>query len=661
MTGDTMEVMPMSPRQSPAGLGNAVVQFLRSRRGRMLGISAVFVVCLLGLFTGTRHTESISDGYKSITTSYHLPKWRPHLPNLPAIISSPLKPSNLTLKLENGDLKHVPAQLTKKTPNFHLVLNSLTDDDDFCRTSLSAMLLNYPPPTVINLFETFESQIERERARFVSIMDYLNNKKLVHGEDLLLVVDGHDTWFQLPSDVMIRQYRSVIADANERLLETYGLNENNVQKYNQTILFGAEKVCEGEDMACRHFPNSILPDDIYGNEVTGKMAALTPARYIDSKMVIGPAKDLKKMYNSAIKHFYDEHSNSGTAQSVIATMFGEQELSRETGRKVNKPKPTQWTDWFDVQLGRTKEVEPEPPAANETLRKGGQYEFSMGIDYTHTVFQSFVYTAEDELMPLSHEASTNLSTFHHSGTPTPPLHIPTALKYAKPPFWAPDLSKHNPSPNEKTAYIAPLALSDDLDKTMPRDTKWEALNLIQNTYTGAIPVALHLSLPPQSFNGEAKKTKRRSRIRAAAPEPHHAMHDAPRAEISWESLWYSGFERALLRKHFRAPQSPIGFHSAAVGGDRGWDQRGGKGGVWTEKAEIWLPWGEVDGVCGTVEHLNKLFPDGKGVWLHESEDDAEKKRLDAEEELRMGIIGVRRRRRLRGRNSKRRIESIMRR
>jgi hypothetical protein len=85
------------------------------------------------------------------------------------------------------------------------------------------------------------------------------------------------------------------------------------------------------------------------------------------------------------------------------------------------------------------------------------------------------------------------------------------------------------------------------------------------------------------------------------------------------------------------PQSPIGFHFAAVGGDQMWDQRGGRGGVWTEKEDLWLPWGEVDGVCGTLEQLKRVFTDGKGVWLHEHEKDAEEKRLEAEKELREKI------------------------
>lgn len=56
MAGDAMEIMPMSPRRSPADLGNAVLQWAMSRRGRVLVITAVFALVFLGL-SGVRHSE----------------------------------------------------------------------------------------------------------------------------------------------------------------------------------------------------------------------------------------------------------------------------------------------------------------------------------------------------------------------------------------------------------------------------------------------------------------------------------------------------------------------------------------------------------------------------------------------------------------------------
>ncbi|KAF2262698.1 hypothetical protein CC78DRAFT_534573 [Lojkania enalia] len=627
MAGERMEPMPMSPGRSPGQLGHAAVRWLGGRRGRVVVLAGVLFLGLLGL-TGVRHSETISSKYQALSETYHLPSWRPHLPNLPSYLTSPLKPSNTTIELESGELDHVPSQLNKATPNFHLIMTALSDDDAFCKSSLSAMLLNYPPPTVINLFQTFKDQVQREKMRLKSLVDYLNNEKLVSDRDLVLIVNGHDTWFQLPSDVMIRQYRSVIADANKRLLSQYGLNADKMQKFNQTIVFGAEKKCEGEDLACRYVADSILPHNMYGKE-TGSDITLTSARYLDAGAVMGPAKDLKKMFGAAVKNFDEQNSQAGTVQSVLATMFGEQELARTSERKASQSTTSKWVDWFiDGTIGRSKKVDGVKPEGNSRLQLGRQYEYSIGLDYTHTLFQPFVYAAEDELVPLPHDNSTDLSIYRRADTPTPALTIPTALQQAKPPFWTADLSSHNPSPNEKSSFIEPLAFQQDLDDLKPRDTSWSQIKLIQNTYTGAVPVALHLNLLPPPLNGNSLEKRRLPDVRA---------HAAPRANITWYDLWYTPYSRALLRKYFRSPQSPIGYHKAAVGGDEMWDVRGGRGGVWTEREEIWLPWGEVDGVCGTVDQLRRVFEDDKGVWLHEHEGGAETERRKQEEELKKKI------------------------
>lgn len=515
----------------------------------------------------------------------------------------------------------MPSHLNKATPNFHLLMPSQDVTPEFCKTTLSAMMLNYPPPTIINLYQDYANKAEKEGEKLQSILSYLTNGRLVNDEDVLLITDGRDTWFQLPSEVIIRQYQIVLDDANKRLAEKYG------EKYTQTIVFGAEKTCEGEDLACKYVPQSMLPDDIYGTR-TGKVLELTPARYLDSAMLMGPAKDMRMLFEAAVKKFEDKESQSATVQSVMATIFGEQQLARDIARKKSKkPIASKWLDWFG---GSAAEPVPEDEdlTAHVTLQEGKQYEFSIGLDYTHTLFQPLLHCAEDELVPLVHDNSTDLSQFHHADTPTPALSIPTALENAKPPFWTPDLSKHNPSPNEKPAYIDRLEVDKDLDNLKPRDTPWSELELVQNTYTGAIPAILHVDnrrAPPNS------RTVQDARI----PDPR--AHQAASANITWTSLWYSGYERALLRKYLRTPQSPIGYHTAAVGGDRLWDQRGGRGGVWTEKEALWLPWGEVDGVCGTVKEVTEVFGDSKGIWLHEGQDDAEKERLKEEAELRAKI------------------------
>ncbi|KAF2642787.1 hypothetical protein P280DRAFT_468096, partial [Massarina eburnea CBS 473.64] len=308
----------------------------------------------------------------------------------------------------------------------------------------------------------------------------------------------------------------------------------------------------------------------------------------------------------------------------MATIFGEQQLARKARRRQYKVTQAAHTffNWFDAStLPLTAEQKKE--VSKFTPQEGRQYEFSVGLDYTHTLFQPLANCADQELLQLVHDGSTDLTKHHHEGTPTPPLTIPTVLRDAAPPYWTPDLSRHNPSPNEKSVYIERLEFSEDIDKLPDRDTPWASTVLVQNTYTGAVPAVFHVN------------DRDTSPIPGLMTDAYGFRHP-PSSNISWTSLWYSRYERALLRNYFRNPQSPVGYHNMAVGGDRLWDQRGGRGGIWTAKEGLWYPWGEVDGVCGTLEDLWKAFPDGKGVWLHEADglEKSEEVRKDEIDEFR---------------------------
>lgn len=49
MTGESLQAMPMSPRQSPADIGVAAMQWACTRRGRTLMFSIVFLLALFGV------------------------------------------------------------------------------------------------------------------------------------------------------------------------------------------------------------------------------------------------------------------------------------------------------------------------------------------------------------------------------------------------------------------------------------------------------------------------------------------------------------------------------------------------------------------------------------------------------------------------------------
>ncbi|CAE7179697.1 CAF-1 p150 multi-domain protein [Pyrenophora teres f. teres] len=546
---------------------------------------------------GMEHHEVIPSKYQHLSSYY---QWRSRLSSLPPIVDAPLKtPSNTTLQIENGAIGHVPPKLKKTSPNFHLITPSNQDTHGFCQTTLSAMLLNYPPPTVPLLYARIETDVQREGDTLNSTLNYLNNKKLVKDEDLVLIVDGQESWFQLPSDVLVIQYKKLLADANLRLKSKYGVDKHGYQKFNQTIIFGAQKLCENNDKACEYVPPSILPNKTYATETSHHISDV-PAKFISSKMVMGPAADMRVLYQAAVKKFTEATSQSQTMQSVFATLFAEQQFKRDEFEVVRKSMGTKLKEFL---TGGSTVTEQRLQRADFKLSDLVRHEFSMGLDYTHTLFQPISYCKEDELVPRVHDNSAEISRHSHAPN-AQQISLPSALNQTRSPFWRPDFAKHNPSPNQKPAYIDDLEYKTELDNMPDHKVPWSEIPLIQNTYTGTIPAIL-------------------------LNDPHHfTFEKIPAANITWNSLWYSKHRRAMLRNYFRARQSPDGYHNSLVGGDRYWDTRGGRGGVWTAAGQIWFPWGEVDGVCGSVAHLKEAFQDGKGVWLQELEKDSESKRLD---------------------------------
>lgn len=486
-------------------------------------------------------------------------------------------------------------------------MSSEKESDAFCKTTLSAMILNYPPPTVVNLNHKFDNDNERERQTLVKTLRFFGDQRYVQDEDLVLIVDAENSWFQLPSDVIIQQYAQVLESANARLLKQYGIDDDGYQRANQTIVFGANKMCSGDDTACKYAPDSVLPTNLYGQRDEFNVQD-RPARFLNSKMLMGPAKDLRALYKAALEKIDLGNDQKQTIQSVFATIFGEQELKRDTVAKEVAMKATveKVKDLFASKQAKA-EARLEKMAAARIVPR---YEFSVGLDYTHALFQSSAYSNEDEVLPLLHDNSTDMSRYQHLNTAAQRLTLPSSLGQSNPPFWRLDLAKHNPSPNPKTAYIDSLTINATLDALPKRTTPWNNVPLLQNTYTGSVPA-----------------------IFLADSSPHH-----PTANITFDKMWFSPFRRALLRNYFRTPQSPLGYHDSLVGGDRSWDTRGGRGGIWTASESAWYAWGESDGVCGRLSTMNEVFADGKGVWLHEGEDRAEADRLEEEKKVGQGMV-----------------------
>ena len=511
----------------------------------------------------------------------------------------PYTPSNLHGDIESPLLappakndKNTPVHgLQKTNPSFHLLVPASESNSNLCKTLLSSFVLAYPPPTLINFGKHFDGDgwdKGTHAGKIQGVYDYLSNNEHVEDEDMVLIIDGYDIWFQLPPVVMIKRYHRLINEANERLRRRYGTQLRTetgqdgkaqvVSKYSQSVVFGADKLCwpnQPDDPACVAVPYSTLAKDIYG-PLTDKDpdGFLNRPRFLNSGTVMGPVKDVRAIYRAAVDKVKEGKGAIGD-QFVFAEIFGEQEYQREVLRRSSQGTTGKWYEWLSTAIGSSD----SPLSTNHTIKNtttipGRQYEFGIGLDYESEMFQTMTHSADDVEF-VSYNDSSQIPDIleKHPQLESNPFALPVDLQISRGPLWYSSPGNH--SGDRKDGILLPFTVKlDDL----PVQLDWYEVPLATNIYASSVPSLLHI-------NG-----------------------DKSLLTDWWSSMWYHPYSRALVRRFIRSTQGLAAAQAAATGGQTWWDMRGGRGGIWTDNG-LWKNWGEL---CrGTEEDV---FQDGKGVW-----------------------------------------------
>ncbi|KAI4130366.1 MAG: hypothetical protein LQ347_003411, partial [Umbilicaria vellea] len=278
--------------------------------------------------------------------------------------------------------------------SFHLLIPASESNPNLCKTLLSSFILDYPPPTLINYGKTFEGDgwdKGTHTGKISGVHDYLRDSKHLKDDDLVLVIDGYDIWFQLPPEVMINRYHSTIREANVRLRRQYGMTNrktpwssdkvSHVPKYTQTVLYGADKLCwpnPADDPACAAVPPSTLPSSIYGPQTDlDPTGFLNRPRYLNSGTVIGPVSSVRAIYERALQKVESEKRGTIGDQFVFAEIFGEQEVQRQISRRASQGASSKWLDWLSNALGTSESGNGNATAGmnNMTIVPGQRYEY----------------------------------------------------------------------------------------------------------------------------------------------------------------------------------------------------------------------------------------------------------------------------------------------
>jgi hypothetical protein len=337
----------------------------------------------------------------------------------------------------------------------HLVIPATTGSISFCRTLFSAGALNYPTPRIINWERKYEQPNQTDGgfhlAKIGGILDFLQKLDAKHDHELVLIVNGYDTWFQLRPEVLLERYHAVNKRSHDYVWPRYGL------KYEQTVLFSAQKHCEGDanDWSCALAPPSTLPANIYGANTDQPVNNIMNqwenhrARYLNADLVIGPVGALKPLYEYA-KWKLDQHPNHyQTDREIFSSIFGEQEYFREK-------------TLFDSDREAKPKTDPRNNIVNSTKvdLHCERCQFGIGLDYEGALSAPQIYSEHH------YQHITFTSTSKHR--------IDPVISHSTPPHWTPDYTG---------ATILPPA-------------SWANIPLHTNKNTGIVPATT--SHPPQA-------------------------------------------------------------------------------------------------------------------------------------------------------------------
>ena len=498
---------------------------------------------------------------------------------------SVLEPSEFTIVLEAGKTSTAPSGLKKENPQFHLLIHAPKITSNVCRSLLSSFLLDYPTPTLIGYRpsppnETKEGDFWLDYG-LADVTEYLSEQNRISDQDSIAIVDGESTVFQLPSEALLAEYDAQTKRANVELGSTYRdipvktAGKQKLQRFNQSVFFAAEyKLVEQ--------PHS-------GFLSRFRLPERKQKTLLNSNLAIGSGSGLRHLFETALEQ---NTRIERTDRDTFNTMFAQQGHLRASQAKEQRELKT----WLSRNvLPSNKKVKTK---LAEDLAAAKQ-DLGMGLDFKATIFQTIPASAQhvaDSVIPLSEY---------------PAFPVPESFKTLQDPFII-----HTSTPHLNSTSAILLQQQEKL----PYDLHWTDVPLFTNPRSQQVPSLISM-LPPKAKDN----TKADSKLLTA---PDTNMREL------WESMWFYPYARPLLKQYLSKSTSKEIASEAAIGGERWYDARGGRGGVWTVDNE-WLddedlcePFGKEifeDGYRGWAEavpdgvELSKVekSPDGKGIVIGE--------------------------------------------
>ncbi|KAK9471077.1 uncharacterized protein V1510DRAFT_421209 [Dipodascopsis tothii] len=205
-----------------------------------------------------------------------------------------------------------------ETYHFDFLIPLTRSHFNFCRSLYTALINDYPKPTLIN----WGSQLQGAGARVLKINGIDAYLHALPDNHFALIMDGFDVWYQLPFKALVDRFVELLTEVGSQ----------------DIAIFGADKKCWPNDFAspaCTNIPESPLPTDVFGPD-TDDATKITASRrryihhrprWLNSGNMFGSVKTLRQIYdraNYSISVAPPDEVYSD--QMYIANVYGDQDL-----------------------------------------------------------------------------------------------------------------------------------------------------------------------------------------------------------------------------------------------------------------------------------------------------------------------------------------------
>ena len=324
-----------------------------------------------------------------------------------------------------------------------LLLPSSDPDSELCKTVLTAGVLGYPAPTIVNYDMAYgkpAKRSERDFQRIKAIDDYLSSHTTARNEDVVILLDTPWAWLQLRPEVLLNRYYRIVNEATESLQKKMGEKTLLKSGISQSIVFAAQRSCHNgtkDGITCLAVPQSPLSG----------IAGLADLRYLSVATTVGPVGKLRPLFKY-IRSRAGKAMDDVDMQVLMEDAFGKQEYQREGIRLQARSLLAKI--WESIS-GRNQMI------AHESQGRSGSpepsYEFGITLDYAHELGLAVTDGHGEDIEWTEDSISSSLST---------------DIQNSMGPFWTPS--------GENT----------------PSQQGWEDVKLLVDKATGSVPAIITL-------------------------------------------------------------------------------------------------------------------------------------------------------------------------